>query len=178
MLQYLVTSYFMNKSLAPSPKKFNFEFTKSLLKCQLRVAFYPSRYILVDQLIHSFLLTLSLCLSLSLSVSLCLSLSLSLCLCLCLCLSQSLTHSLSHSLSLSLSVSLCLSVSLSLCLSVSLCLSLCLSVSLSSPMKELSMVLISATIQSGFVIVQPFEIHNTYHKLIKNQVISTSRIIC
>ena len=168
MLQYLVTSYFMNKSLAPSPKKFNFEFTKSLLKCQLRVAFYPSRYILVDQLIHSFLLTLSL----SLSVSLCLSLSLSLCLCLCLCLSQSLTHSLS--LTLSLSVSLCLS--LSLCVSLSLSLSLCLS--LSSPMKELSMVLISATIQSGFVIVQPFEIHNTYHKLIKNQVISTSRIIC
>ena len=112
MLQYLVTSYFMNKSLAPSPKKFNFEFTKSLLKCQLRVAFYPSRYILVDQLIHSFLLTL------------------------------------------------------------------CLSVSLSSSMKELSIVLISATIQSGFVTVQPFEIHNTYHKLIKNQVISTSRIIC
>ena len=68
MLQYLVTSYFMNKSLAPSPKKFNFKFTKSLLKCQLRVAFYPSRYILVDQLIHSFLLTLCL------SVSLCLSL--------------------------------------------------------------------------------------------------------
>ena len=146
MLQYLVTSYFMNKSLAPSPKKFNFEFTKSLLKCQLRVAIYPSRYILVDQLIHSFLLTLSLCLSLSLSVSLCLC--------------------------------LCLSLSLSVSLSVSLCLSLCLSVSLSSSMKELPIVLISATIQSGFVTVQPFEIHNTYHKLIKNQVISTSRTIC
>ena len=123
MLQYLVTSYFMNKSLAPSPKKFNFEFTKSLLKCQLRVAFYPSRYILVDQLIHSFLLTLSL------SVSLCLSLSLSLCLCLCLCLSQSLTHSLS--LSLSLSVSLCLSLSLCVSLSLSVSLSLCVSLSLS-----------------------------------------------
>ena len=168
MLQYLVTSYFMNKSLAPSPKKFNFEFTKSLLKCQLRVAFYPSRYILVDQLIHSFLLTLSLCLSLSLSVSLCLCLSVS------VSVSVSLNLSLTLSLSLSLSVSLCLS--LSLCVSLSLSLSLCLS--LSSPMKELSMVLISATIQSGFVIVQPFEIHNTYHKLIKNQVISTSRIIC
>ena len=123
MLQYLVTSYFMNKSLAPSPKKFNFEFTKSLLKCQLRVAFYPSRYILVDQLIHSFLLTLSLCLSLSLSVSL----SLSLCLCLCLCLSQSLTHSLSLTLSLSLSLSVSLCLSLSLCVSLSLSLSLCLS---------------------------------------------------
>ena len=104
MLQYLVTSYFMNKSLAPSPKKFNFEFTKSLLKCQLRVAFYPSRYILVDQLIHSFLLTLSL--SLSLSVSLCLSLSLSVS----LCLSVSLSVSLSLCVSLSLSLSLCLSL--------------------------------------------------------------------
>ena len=107
MLQYLVTSYFMNKSLAPSPKKFNFEFTKSLLKCQLRVAIYPSRYILVDQLIHSFLLTLCL------SVSLCLSLSLPL--------------PLPLPLPLSLALSLCLSLSLSLSLSVSLSLSLCLS---------------------------------------------------
>ena len=105
MLQYLVTSYFMNKSLAPSPKKFNFEFTKSLLKCQLRVAIYPSRYILVDQLIHSFLLTLCLSLSLSLSPS----------------------PSPSPSPSLSRSLSLCLSLSLSLCLSLSLSLSLCLS---------------------------------------------------
>ena len=129
MLQYLVTSYFMNKSLAPSPKKFNFEFTKSLLKCQLRVAFYPSRYILVDQLIHSFLLTLSL--SLSLSVSLCLSLSLSVSVSLSLSLSLSISHSLSLSLSLSLSVSLCLSLSLCVSLSLSVSLSLCVSLSLS-----------------------------------------------
>ena len=56
-LQYLVTSYFMNKLLALSPKKINFEFSKSSSKDQLRVAFYPSRYFLNVQLIHSFLLT-------------------------------------------------------------------------------------------------------------------------